>query len=849
MSQDNTSIQQSALTSPLDQLSLPTVNIIGQVGVSTNNTVPATYKTDTDPSSGPFFANTANNIQLFTDIYNSNVNVENVIDGVPHSGSLDKFLHSVLGISYSESTTAVCVKYIKSPCRFGNDENGVPYTTAWTRNFGDMIIPVGAQLEAINKNINGGFVSMRGAARVFGSNHENLYKDKWFLLQDILDAVSSYMLDRSLAPIALVENTTCKDNAGADDFYTYATSRDFYKLALKLENKLQGITGVTSTSPPENLSIPFPVSDPTIRAIFVNPADAATFSSRVLDVKINPDSIQTGPSDPTKVMKIFNTKKFNFSDDIVPLDTKSPTVLQSLNLVDRKADKNFDLANAVESNVWATGVGDWRNSQVDDPNITAQLSAAGYTESGSQALRRLNLIPVTSGDKIQVLSADSAGDPILVVDESAQVNLLEATWTAWQNITKLNTNMYGISATNMPDLSATALISELSGNSVIENLNLLYNMYLTGGDGTSESGTDFTPIIDTLSSQQDALDDEIVTLREALTGLTQVTELSSMINTLSSVDHVTIINQLSGLTQDLSGIDALSGDMDRFEELVDNIVNVEIPSLSSCCETNSTTITELADKINNLSVTELSGIVDALSAIDITTYITQLSSIEQQITNLTDIENYIDLINNNTTYSDTLSTELSALSANIYDAVDTIQQQVLNTTVEEISAITQIINNIQNVDELLQALSGDTRFNELSTCCESNLVNITQLTEQLGDYTVVVNKHTADIDTLSGAISEPAGVVLTTKNQTITGEKTFKSTMTVAASSYFEECMTVGDTEQPVVFNVYSVDGQTRVNIKNLPTIAQINDLNPGDLYIRTVDGHDLLAVKQDPGA
>jgi len=352
-----------------------------------------------------------------------------------------------------------------------------------------------------------------------------------------------------------------------------------------------------------------------------------------------------------------------------------------------------------------------------------------------------------------------------------------------------------------------------------------------------------------LSSQQDALDDEIVTLREALTGLTQVTELSSMINTLSSVDHVTIINQLSGLTQDLSGIDALSGDMDRFEELVDNIINVEIPSLSSCCETNSTTITELADKINNLSVTELSGIVDALSAIDITTYITQLSSIEQQITNLTDIENYIDLINNNTTYSDTLSTELSALSANIYDAVDTIQQQVLNTTVEEISAITQIINNIQNVDELLQALSGDTRFNELSTCCESNLVNITQLTEQLGDYTVVVNKHTADIDTLSGAISEPAGVVLTTKNQTITGEKTFKSTMTVAASSYFEDCMTVGDTEQPIVFNVYSVDGQTRVNIKNLPTIAQINDLNPGDLYIRTVDGHDLLAVKQDTGA
>ncbi len=463
---------------------------------------------------------------------------------------------------------------------------------------------------------------------------------------------------------------------------------------------------------------------------------------------------------------------------------------------------------------------------------------------------RLNTIPVVTGDKIP--SPDyTASNAVsgFSLKEDSDVNLLEATWTAWQNIAKLNTNMYGISATNMPDLSATALINELSGNNVIENLNLLYNMYLSGDDGTSETGFDFTPIIDELSARVEGNEATIVTLSNTLTGFTQVTELSSMINTLSSVDHVTIIEQLSGLTQDLSGLNALSGDVDQLEILVDNINNFDIPALSSCCDNNSTIITELSDKINNLSVTELSGIVDALSAIDINTYITQLSSIEQQITNLTTVETYIDQITNNTTYAESLSTGISGLSADIQQQIDLINQQLIHTTVDELSAITQIINNIQNVDELLQTLSGDTRFSELSTCCESNLTNITQLTEQLGDYTVIVNQHTTDINTLSGAISEPAGVVLTTKNQTITGEKTFKSTMTVAASSYFEDCMTVGDTDQPIVFNVYSVDGQTRVNIKNLPTITQINDLSPGDLYIRTVDGHDLLAVKQQTGS
>ena len=842
MADTDTNIQASALATPIDGLSIPSINLRGQGATHTDKRQPVQYNTNVDPSRGPFLADTQNNIDLFTEIYNTTT-VENTVNGVVHT-TLAEFLHAVLGIKLTTNVTAVCVKY--DVYQFGAPD--------WTGSPPSYVIPeemvndpaamAGKTKFQFLLNTAIGMPQFGVAGKI--ANHNSML-GKWVLAADIIAAMTTPF---GTPATTLVENTVCASQNFSSTFETFNDTRDNYGTPMSLDDSVKNIQGVDALNPPSTISIQLPTSDASIRSILVDASELAVFSNRVIDIVVNPDSIQVGPSDPTRQIKVFNTKKFNFTDDAVALSARAPTVLQSLNLIDRKAEKNFALADSVESAVWSLGVGDWRNSQSDDPNITAQLSAAGYTESGSQALRRLNLIPVNSEDKIQVLSADSAGDPILVVDESAQVNLLEATWTAWQNITNLNTDVYGISATNTPDLSATALIGELSGNSVIENLNLLYNMYLTGGDGgDSESGTDFTSIIDALSARIEGNEDSIVTLNDALTGVTQVTELSSLINTLSSVDHVTIINQLSGLTQDLSGLNALSGDVDQLEILIDNINNFDIPALSSCCDNNSTIITDLSNKINNLSVTELSGIVDALSAIDLNTYITQLSSIEQQITNLSDIQVYVDQINNNTTYSDTLSTGMSGLSADIYQQIDQINQQLIHTSVEELSAITQIINNIQNVDELIQALSGDTRISELSACCEGNLTNITQLTEQLNDYTVIVDQNTTNIDLLSSAIQEPAGVVLTTKNQTITGEKTFKSTMTVAASSYFEECMTVGDTEQPVVFNVYSVDGVTRVNIKNLPTISQINDLNPGDLYIRHVDGHDLLAVKQDPDA
>jgi len=475
---------------------------------------------------------------------------------------------------------------------------------------------------------------------------------------------------------------------------------------------------------------------------------------------------------------------------------------------------------------------------------------------------RLNTIPVVTGDKIP--SPDyTASNAVsgFSLKEDSDVNLLEATWTAWQNITKLNTNMYGISATNMPDLSATALIAELSGNSVIENLNLLYDMYLTGSDGgDSESGSDFTSIIDLLSSEIESLsadigltDSNVTSIEQSLTGLTQVPSLSDMIQALTGIEYVSIINQLSGLTQDLSAINTLSGDVIDINNIFTDLYNLDIPALSACCEDNRVAVNDITNRINNLDVTELSAIADMIDAIDINTYITQLSAVEQQIANLSDIQTYITNIDDNTiniqTNTDALSTSIDVLSGDMHIRITDLEERVLNTTAEDLSAMATIINNIQNVDLLLQELSGDTRIGELSACCDNNALNITNLLSTTQTNTQNISANTANIDSLSAKVDNPSGMVLTTTNQTITGEKTFKSTMTVAASSHFEDCVTVGDMSEPVVFNVYTDNGTTRVNLKNLPTETNINDLDPGDMYITTVDGHNVLAIKQDPGA
>ena len=87
----------------------------------------------------------------------------------------------------------------------------------------------------------------------------------------------------------------------------------------------------------------------------------------------------------------------------------------------------------------------------------------------------------------------------------------------------------------------------------------------------------------------------------------------------------------------------------------------------------------------------------------------------------------------------------------------------------------------------------------------------------------------------------PTGVVKTTTNQTVSGEKNFKSTLTVEASSYFEDTVTIGDVNQPKIFDVCSTNGTTTVNIANLPVSS--NGLNPGDLYVTEIDGKKILGI------
>ena len=105
MSANDTSIQQSALVSPLHGLSSPAVDIVGQVGISVNSTIPATYKPLVDPSSGPFLADSAANIQLFTDIFNSGETLENTIDGVVHNNDVDIFHGAIIATGISSDIT------------------------------------------------------------------------------------------------------------------------------------------------------------------------------------------------------------------------------------------------------------------------------------------------------------------------------------------------------------------------------------------------------------------------------------------------------------------------------------------------------------------------------------------------------------------------------------------------------------------------------------------------------------------------------------------------------------------------------------------------------------------------
>lgn len=572
----------------------------------------------------------------------------------------------------------------------------------------------------------------------------------------------------------------------------------------------------------------------------------------------------------------------------IPLpSTDDRTVIGAINELDVSANTAKTNATNVELSVWKSGVGDWRLSQnniIEDPSepgtniFNLNFDQQSYDKlitlnpewDTLLALRKLNLIPIDLQDKIMSPETyvDATGEERTryVIDPDSQVNLLEAMWTAWRNITNLNTDVYGISATNMPDLSSTALSGALSGNSVIENLDLLYNMILSGGSGggggtvdpetgefiPSTTQTQLSALSGAVKTNTDTISanvDQLTTLQQTLTALTQIQSLSTVINTLTGIDTVTLVSELSGLEQDFTTVNNLSSSVGDLINKTNELYEIDIPDLTTCCAETRQELQVITNRFDTLNTTELSGIAEMIQAIDIDNYVTQLSAVENQLENLNNIQTYVTQIIDNTANiqnnTSTFENSFSTLSGDVYNTLQTVQQQVTDMNVQELSAIVSTINNLQDIDTLLQTLTGQDTITNLQTCCESNNTEINNINTQVQNNILDTQTNTTNILQLSSAVTTPTGVVLTTTDQTIAGEKKFNDTLTVSASSHFEDCVTVGDTSQPAVFNVYTADGFTRINMKNLPTSTQTDALDPGDLYTHVVDGHTLLAIKQ----
>ena len=218
-----------------------------------------------------------------------------------------------------------------------------------------------------------------------------------------------------------------------------------------------------------------------------------------------------------------------------------------------------------------------------------------------------------------------SGEPIrlLELDLDSQVNLLEATYTLWRNISADMSNTYGVDSIITPGAPAHTLIEPLTGNSHVEVFNMLY-MSLSALSG------DMTTIKHAISGTGDVLINNLSgnsiynNLNTIYTGLTAVedccdtntiniTSLSAAISGLPalSTGNTTITTLISGTSGDVL-IPELSGD-----SIIKNINNIYtgLTANVECCDTNTMAITSLQDccDTNTASITALSTLVTNLT--------------------------------------------------------------------------------------------------------------------------------------------------------------------------------------------------------------------------------------------
>ncbi len=530
------------------------------------------------------------------------------------------------------------------------------------------------------------------------------------------------------------------------------------------------------------------------------------------------------------------------------LQTTEDKVLPAINEAYLTAVEGKNKSQATLEELWIRALGNWSISQVatnpdgsPNPNFDAALADADGREA---ALYRLNTIPVLSGDKILV--HDTIADEF-ILDPNSQVNLLEAVWTNWKNTVELNTDVYGISALTVPGLTATSFIPDLSGKSIIENMN---DMYLTLSACCNKeidlaelpSLTGIYLSLSALSAADEAMGSNIeVNQLDIIDLRSQIADLSGQVGTVDlgtqlNSDAADLLQRVADLSDSFTDLATLSAEVDLITVTLEEF-DIEIDDLLECCDTNAQSIVDLATRLDNLDPSSLNNIASVFEGIDFNTYVTRLSEVETSIQNLNEIQNHIDDISTNTTLICSLCDQV------VFNAgeIQNLLASVPNIDTTELQNLVQSINNLQDIQTVLDDLSASDRFADLEACCDTNATNLLTFGDDITTNTSNIQNLVTDVTSLCDKMENPTGVVKTTTNQTVSGEKTFMSTFTVETSSYLNDTVTVGDVTQPKIFDVCSTNGITTVNIANLPVSS--NGLNPGDLYVTEIDGKKVLAI------
>ena len=301
-------------------------------------------------------------------------------------------------------------------------------------------------------------------------------------------------------------------------------------------------------------------------------------------------------------------------------------------------------------------------------------------------------------------------------------------------------------------------------------------------------------------------------------------------------DVAQLLQNVADLSESFTDLAILSGSVDDILITIEEF-DIEIDDLLACCDTNAQSIVDLNNKIDSLDQGNLNNLASVFEGIDFNTYITKLSEVETSIQNLNEIQTYLNDISTNTTLISSLCDQVTFNAGEIQN----LFASVPNIDGDELQNLVQSINKLQDIQSVLDDLSASDRFADLEECCNTNSADLLTFGDEITTNATNIQNIVTDVTSLCDKMENPTGVVKTTTNQTVSGEKTFMSTFTVETSSYLHDTVTVGDVDQPKIFDVCSTNGITTVNITNLP--VNINGLNPGDLYVTEIDGVKVLAI------